>query len=482
MDIPPLFIGSAGRSGSTLLVDLLGMHENISPIYETDFVTKLVSLFYSSANELSFNEKKKAYSDFIYKWSEQLPQRPHNKREHEKYKHGPHHILFSKKYMRDLTNGFLNKLTPKNREKSIGEYLNSLFNESANKDNKEFWVNKTPIYVQFPQILKKWFSNMKFIHIVRDGRDVSLSVLTRPWGPDSIKESSDWWMNNVMSGIKFGKNNPNNYIEVKYEDLIVDPEKTINEILDQILIQEDNSEESRNMLDQYHELDKNMIGKWKSSEYVEELKDFTKKTNELLSYFGYLENNLHLKLNNYTLEYPNSNKKTEILEFINSQLEDEIIEKIFLDEVEISLEYFENNELDLNRFEHINFVTKKVDLLIQETLIEADEYLPNLKAAIIKTSQLFRIDEYNKANELFNQAVDGLEWYLNTLNSIVDLKDESQTVSEIEELLNKFNMALNRAMISLNQEKYNDFADLIEVEIIEYLDKLQSYHQELLEE
>lgn len=40
-------------------------------------------------------------------------------------------------------------------------------------------------------------------------------------------------------------------------------------------------------------------------------------------------------------------------------------------------------------------------------------------------------------------------------------------------------MALNRAMISLNQEEYNDFADLLEVEIIEYLDKLQSYHQEL---
>jgi len=42
-------------------------------------------------------------------------------------------------------------------------------------------------------------------------------------------------------------------------------------------------------------------------------------------------------------------------------------------------------------------------------------------------------------------------------------------------------MALNKAMISLSQENYNDFADLIEVEIIEYLSKLQSYHRKLLE-
>ena len=109
-------------------------------------------------------------------------------------------------------------------------------------------------------------------------------------------------------------------------------------------------------------------------------------------------------------------------------------------------------------------------------------YLPKLKQGLKEVSQLFKTEEYTKANELFNQAVDGLEWYSNILNSIVDLKEKDNAVDEVEELLSKFNMALNRAMISLNREKYNDFADLIEVEIIEYLDKLQSYHQELLEE
>ncbi|SES71567.1 Sulfotransferase family protein [Salinibacillus kushneri] len=30
----PMFIGGAGRSGTTLLVDLIGLHPNISPVYE----------------------------------------------------------------------------------------------------------------------------------------------------------------------------------------------------------------------------------------------------------------------------------------------------------------------------------------------------------------------------------------------------------------------------------------------------------------
>ncbi len=166
---------------------------------------------------------------------------------------------------------------------------------------------------------------------------------------------------------------------------------------------------------------------------------------------------------------------------IKDDLDDEIIDEIFINDVEVNLEFILENNFAIDDAQKIEITTKKNDLLIKETLREADEYLPNLKNAINDISELFRTEEYNKANELFNQAVDGLEWYLNILNSIIDLKEENQTVEEVEKLLKKFNMALNRAMISLNKEEYNDFADLLEVEIIEYLDRLKSYHQKLLD-
>jgi hypothetical protein len=192
---------------------------------------------------------------------------------------------------------------------------------------------------------------------------------------------------------------------------------------------------------------------------------------------------MKLYLNQKNLEVNNTlNSKSEILEFVDSKLDNEIIKTIYLDDVDVSLKYFQENELDLERFEEIHFETQKTNDLINETVKEAEGYLSKLKTALKESAQLFRKKEYDKASQLFNQAVDGLEWYLNILNTIVDLKDADNVVDEVEELLSKFNMALNRAMIFLNQEKYDDFADLLEVEIIEYLDKLQNYHQELLKE
>ncbi|PTV96831.1 hypothetical protein C8C76_12430 [Halanaerobium saccharolyticum] len=184
--------------------------------------------------------------------------------------------------------------------------------------------------------------------------------------------------------------------------------------------------------------------------------------------------------NNVKIELDSSNKD-DILNTIESKLDNEIIKTIYLDDVEFSLKYFREAELDLERFEEIYFETQKINKLINETVKEAENYLPKLKTALKESAQLFRKKDYDEASQLFNLAVDGLEWYLNILNSIVDLKEKNNDVDEVNKLLNKFNMALNRAMISLNQEEYNDFADLLEVEIIEYLDKLQGCHQELLE-
>jgi hypothetical protein len=189
---------------------------------------------------------------------------------------------------------------------------------------------------------------------------------------------------------------------------------------------------------------------------------------------------MKLYLNQKNLEVNNTlNSKSEILDLVASKLDNEIIKTIYLDDVDVSLKYFQENELDLERFEEIHFETQKINDLINETVKEAESYLPKLKTALKESAQLFRKEDYDNASQLFNQAVDGLEWYLNILNSIVDLKEKGSAVDEVEELLSKFNMALNRAMISLNQEEYNDFADLIEVEIIEYIDKLQNYHQQL---
>ena len=126
----------------------------------------------------------------------------------------------------------------------------------------------------------------------------------------------------------------------------------------------------------------------------------------------------------------------ELLNKIKDNLNDEIIDKIFINDIEVNLDYMLENVFSIEEAQKIEISTKKTDVLIKETLIEANEYLPNLKNAINKTSRLFRIGEYNKANEVFNQVVNGIEWYINILNSIIDLKDKDNFVDEIKKLLN----------------------------------------------
>ena len=95
MSHTPVFIGGAGRSGTTLLADLIGCHPQISPIYETDFLRDFV-LFFLASDAPPVNEACVRAIQYMDQWSKALPHRPHNKAEHERYVHGPHYLLFSR--------------------------------------------------------------------------------------------------------------------------------------------------------------------------------------------------------------------------------------------------------------------------------------------------------------------------------------------------------------------------------------------------
>ena len=82
-------------------------------------------------------------------------------------------------------------------------------------------------------IMNKVFPNAQFIHIVRDGRDVASSVMKMPWGPQDIIAAGEWWDSNVRLGRRMGSIlGEKRYMEVKYEDLVENPEKELARICD----------------------------------------------------------------------------------------------------------------------------------------------------------------------------------------------------------------------------------------------------------
>lgn len=104
------------------------------------------------------------------------------------------------------------------------------------RQGKKRWGDKTPGYVRDLKFIKQIFPQAKIIHLVRDGRDVVPSIL-RYWsvGPQTndFVETAFYWKKHVLSGLKDGSRTfGSNYIELRYEDLVTQPEYTVRRICD----------------------------------------------------------------------------------------------------------------------------------------------------------------------------------------------------------------------------------------------------------
>ncbi len=171
--------------------------------------------------------------------------------------------------------------------------------------------------------------------------------------------------------------------------------------------------------------------------------------------------------------------KNQILMKVEESLDDEIIDKIYLDAVEVSLAYFEENTIALNELETIRFVSKKMEELIKETLLEAKEYLPRVQNGLIEVIDLYRLDEISKASEKLVYCLEGLEWYIEVMSSILNL-DKNDNEKE-ENLLIQFNISMTTAMAALKKENYQYLADILEVKIIDYLKQFNEVNDNLLQ-
>lgn len=95
---------------------------------------------------------------------------------------------------------------------------------------------KTPDNIRALPLLIELFPAARFVHVIRDGRD----VVTSGWfhntrvSPDWLKEHyptfseyagkvGEFWAKDVQAGRDFGRDHPDAYLEVRYEDLIADP-------------------------------------------------------------------------------------------------------------------------------------------------------------------------------------------------------------------------------------------------------------------
>jgi Sulfotransferase family len=111
---------------------------------------------------------------------------------------------------------------------SLADAIRALYGCYAQSRGKPLFADKTPKNVLDIPVLADFFSDSRFVHIIRDGRDVALSLVEQRFGPASLSDAAMFWKRRVEQGRRAGLAlDPRRYTEVRYEDLVAHPDDTL---------------------------------------------------------------------------------------------------------------------------------------------------------------------------------------------------------------------------------------------------------------
>jgi hypothetical protein len=114
---------------------------------------------------------------------------------------------------------------------SFADTIRRLYSLAAAQHGKPRYADKTPMHVLHLRRLGRLFPEARFIHVVRDGRDVAMSYRSVDWGPTTVEGAATRWRRAVLRGRRDGERmGPGRYREVRYEELVADPERVMREL------------------------------------------------------------------------------------------------------------------------------------------------------------------------------------------------------------------------------------------------------------
>ena len=207
MDAPFPFIVARGRSGTTLLRAILDTHPALAIPGESHFAV-------SFAIRRGRYERRDRFDVEVF--------------------------------VRDLIRhwGFRRWEIPEERVRAaftaappedLAEAVRLAFRLYAVSRGKQRYGDKTPGFILHIDLLADLFPEARFVHLIRDGRDVALSYLDTDFGVNTLTDAAIYWDRFVRAGRAAGRKlGPARYMEVRYEDLVGDVEGTVRSVCEHI--------------------------------------------------------------------------------------------------------------------------------------------------------------------------------------------------------------------------------------------------------
>ncbi len=124
------------------------------------------------------------------------------------------------------TSSFFDQISNKS-EIYVGELIKLLYESFCIREGKEIWGDKSLFFSAIP-FLYKVFPSAKFIHIVRDGRDVFDSWRKMDASKNNVAVIAlDWRYKLYKIESAFAQLPAENKLCLRYEDLMADPERQV---------------------------------------------------------------------------------------------------------------------------------------------------------------------------------------------------------------------------------------------------------------
>lgn len=190
---PRLLVGGTPRSGTTLTRNLLDSHPRLSLPDESYFMVQVWRTL----------GLRRAASDMPEAWRMISGHRSfHN-------------------WGLDLA--VLADVVDRHAVRSYPELLKALFAAFAEMRGTTWSGDKTTTNARSFDLLSAWFPSATMVHVLRDPREVAMSLVLQHWHRGGLASAADQWRGHVSAARDFARRQPGRFHELRYEDLVADP-------------------------------------------------------------------------------------------------------------------------------------------------------------------------------------------------------------------------------------------------------------------
>lgn len=187
--IDPVFVVGCPRSGTTLLATILGRHSKLASAPETYFVSQIAAALNDPRTQIEDLSRLRGIAD-----------------------------------LEISTSAVKEMMETRSPQKAYA----IMAREFTRAQNKDAFIEKTPEHLIYWRQILSFFPNAKFVVLVRDGRDVVLSLNKAQFSSNiPVRHGAQKWNQYARAHQSLIAGAAERTLQIKYEDLVRDSETVI---------------------------------------------------------------------------------------------------------------------------------------------------------------------------------------------------------------------------------------------------------------